>query len=150
MQRWIFLSCVWFAYGCATTSSDESTAAESTESSNTLRRDSSAGVATKAHSETAAGEAVIVGKTIVSLRSKNATVTVTTSPVGPLFSVRDVDGKVMAAELSLVELEDRFPDVYDIYRSAVAERGILYAGLGTNVETVEASPSEPAQIVPTR
>ncbi len=66
--------------------------------------------------------------TIVTLRTREGTVTVHSSAVGPVFTVARGDGTVEAEALSLVELQDRFPSFYRMFRSSVAETGLLYAG----------------------
>ena len=104
--------------GCA--SSDDSV--ESTDA--TIRRDG--------------GEPFVVSETrqtdglaydVVRIRSRSRDVLVRSSAFGPLFTVLGTSGEVVAEELSLVELQDRHPDVYHAYRDSLAGSGTMYAGL---------------------
>ena len=62
-------------------------------------------------------------RVIVFIKGRNRTLTVHT---GHRFSVSSNDGKTLAAEVSAVELRNRYPQLYEFYRSSYAE---AWAGL---------------------
>ena len=86
-----------------------------------------------AREQPVAQSSVKPGPTIVTLRSRDGSVTIHASELGPLFTITKEDGtkdggQVKAEALSLAELEERFPDVYRAYRSSIAGEGLIYAG----------------------
>ena len=62
-------------------------------------------------------------RVLVFIKGRNQTLTVHT---GQRFSVSSNDGKTLAAEVSVVELRKRYPQIYEFYRSSYAE---AWAGL---------------------
>ena len=65
-------------------------------------------------------------RVIVYLKSRRHIVTVYSSSDGQKFGLSSRDGKVLAAELSVSELKDQYPELYRMYNSSYAE---AWAGL---------------------
>ncbi len=65
-------------------------------------------------------------RVIVYLKSRRHIVTVYSSSEGPKFGLSSRDGKLLAAELSVSELKDQYPELYRMYNSSYAE---AWAGL---------------------
>lgn len=65
---------------------------------------------------------------IVQLEKKNHSITISTSPKGPLYTVRDSKGKVIADALTETQLQAKLPEIYREVKKAIAD-GKLDASL---------------------
>src|SRR5262249_54325830 len=61
------------------------------------------------------------------IKSRHERVTVYASPAGPRFTVRDETGRALADGLSLDELKERHPALFDRYRKSYALDGSAHA-----------------------
>jgi hypothetical protein len=59
--------------------------------------------------------------TIVKLRLRDVDLTIESSANGPRFVLSAIDGAVLERDLDDAELAARYPDVYQVYRSALVK-----------------------------
>ncbi len=86
------------------------------------------------------------GTVIAYLKSRDHLLAIYSSPDGPRFDVSTVDGKLLVANVSLSELEQRHPELYRSYQSGYAN---AWAGLSDSASQVPRAASFKSIDIPT-
>lgn len=67
-----------------------------------------------------AGAATVDTHPIVKVVTRSGTVTIRITEAGPIYTIRGKDGKLVAENLSEMELKIKHPDLYELIMPAVA------------------------------